>query len=191
QTSFHYAQNPRRYQYVLYDDLGRELENGEVRTNDSPDSIQSSDSEYKVVTSKLIAWLAPLQKYEVHRNYYDTVTFSIPGFVQENLRNRMAAATYEVRDEDNDPMTYDNAIHYSYDVHGNVKEQVTDYPELEPLLSRYKFVTYVYDLVTQNILETHYQKGRHDQFFYRNEYDEDNRLVQTWTSKDYIHWDRD
>lgn len=191
QTSFQYARNPKRYQYVLYDKLGREVENGEVRTNADPAAIQAPGSPNKVETSKLRAWLDVLEKYEVHRNYYDTVTFSIAGFVPQNLRNRMTAATYEVHDSDNDAFTYDNAIHYSYDVHGNVKEQVTDYPELEQLAARYKFIAYVYDLISQNILETHYQKGRHDQFFYRNEYDADNRLVQVWTSRDYIHWDRD
>lgn len=191
QNSFHQAQNPKRYQYVIYDKLGREIENGEVRSNVDMATIQHAEVANRILTDKLTEWITPLVKYEVHRNYYDQNQFTIAGLVQENLRNRLASATYEVNDADKDPLTYDNAIHYSYDVHGNVKEQVTDYPELEHLASRYKSIKYVYDLVSQNVIEMHYQKGKLDQYYYRNEYDADNRLVQTWTSKDYIHWDRD
>lgn len=191
QNSFHQAQNPKRYQYVIYDKLGREVENGEVRSNVDITTIQHAEVANRILTEKLTDWITPLTKFEVHRNYYDQPTFTIANFAQNNLRNRLASATYEVNDADKDPLTYDNAIHYSYDVHGNVKEQVTDYPELEHLASRYKSIQYVYDLVSQNVLEMHYQKGKLDQYFYRNEYDADNRLVQSWTSKDYIHWDRD
>lgn len=192
QTAYQYQQNPPRYSYSLYDPLNRIVEGGEVRSNTDINLLVNTENATQIFTNKLTAWLNTETKYEVSHTYFDQVKFGIPGFTQDNLRNRIASVTYEAADTDNDSTTYDYGTHYSYDIHGHAKKIVQDNPSLSHLPGqRFKTIDYVYDLISQNVLELRYQKGNPDQFFHRNVYDADNRLAEVWTSSDYIHWDRD
>jgi len=83
-------------------------------------------------------------------------------------------------------------IHYSYDIHGNVKTQVNELNYLVHFAnSRYKRIDYKYDLVSGKVNAVHYQPGRSDKFVHRYSYDGDNRLVRVETSNDYLNFETD
>jgi len=100
-------------------------------------------------------------------------------------------------------LTYDHATHYSYDIHGNVKELVQDNPQLaldagattpdDPAFAwhRYKHIAYTYDLISGNVKQVDYQEDRPDQFHHRYEYDADNRITRAGTSADGLLWYKD
>jgi|GEM_PF-1214577 len=125
QNAKQYNYSPNGYSYTKYDALGRIAEVGEILT-----STQMSDAIAKD-ESALTAWTQAGTRREITRTYYDIAQFSIPGFVQENLRTRVASTTYQ----DVEGIAYDHATHYSYDVHGNVKTVIQDFPELENISS--------------------------------------------------------
>jgi hypothetical protein len=56
---------------------------------------------------------------------------------------------------------------------------------------RYKRLDYTYDLISGNVLQVDYQKGRTDQMHHRYSYDADNRIEQVGTSVDGVNWYRD
>ncbi|MFM2201167.1 MAG: hypothetical protein RL040_367 [Bacteroidota bacterium] len=113
---------------------------------------------------------------------------------------------------DNDVATYDNATHYAYDIHGNVKSLLQDNPKLAALLEpltapgsagngsndalishqqRFKRMDYTYDLVSGNVHEVAYQRFEPDQFLHRYHYDADNRIIEVRTSDNGKLWDLD
>jgi RHS repeat-associated protein len=106
------------------------------------------------------------------------------------------AAVYDVY---NGTITsYTSASHYSYDIHGNVKELIQEIPELGVLddlssnfYQRYKQVKYSYDLVSGNVNQVSYQAGSADQFYHKYRYDADNRVVAAYTSADGKVWDQE
>jgi hypothetical protein len=49
----------------------------------------------------------------------------------------------------------------------------------------------VYDLVSGNVNQVHYQAGYPDQLIHRYRYDADNRLEEVHTSTDGLVWNRD
>jgi len=106
---------------------------------------------------------------------------------QQNLRNRVASV---FRDEDNDG-NYDNAIHYSYDVHGNAQTVIRDVPALFPLGKHLNKMTYTYDLISGNVLTMTSLSGQTGQLTHRYSYDADNRLRAVYTSSDGYIWTRD
>ncbi|GEM_PF-5314832 len=181
-----------RYSYSRYDNLGRIVESGEVETapgasNDVNSIINGQD---QVIYSSFIAWIAANSKYEVSKTYYDAPASAIP-FAQENLRTRIASVYHELED-DGLLATYDHATHYSYDIHGNVKRTVQDFPELTHLPEqRYKVIEYDYDLISGNVLLVSYQPGATDQLYHRYDYDGDNRIQKVWVSSDGVLWDED
>ncbi|WP_209329151.1 hypothetical protein [Lunatimonas salinarum] len=54
-----------------------------------------------------------------------------------------------------------------------------------------KRTEYVYDLVSGNVNQVHYQSGYPDQLIHRYRYDADNRLEEVHTSTDGLVWNRD
>ncbi len=126
-------------------------------------------------------------KREITRTYYDRTKFSNiqAGFAQENLRPRVASVTYQ----DIEGVNYDRATHYSYDVHGNVKNLIQEISANGVTLK--KRMDYDYDLVSGKVNFMYYQKNQADQFIHKYEYDGDNRIVKVFTSRDAITWDRD
>lgn len=188
QTSEQRPQN--RYNYTLYDDLGRMVEAGEIHAPSGIAGILNAQQQVEYDLFKTWLITAPNQRYEVASTYYDAPATGTP-FAQENLRNRIASTTYEEVADLNNPATYDHATHYSYDIHGNVKLLVQDLPELEKLDQRYKVLEYTYDLISGNVREVAYQRDEVDQFYHRYTYDADNRIQHVYASSDGIVWDED
>ena len=53
---------------------------------------------------------------------------------------------------------------------------------------RYKRLEYDYDLVSGKVNRLYYQSGEPDQFIYRYDYDEDNRLKKAYSATDGLNW---
>ena len=109
---------------------------------------------------------------------------------QEFLRSRVASVTIEDVDDAIDA-TYNHGTHYSYDVHGNVKELVQENKNLAYINHKYKKVNYTYDLISGKVNQVAYQPGQIDMFLHRYEYDADNRITNVYTSKDNVIWSQD
>jgi len=180
------------FSYTVYDALGRITEVGEV---------WAADEDYPTTTTGFINDtelddILTGDKYQVTRTYYDeTLSSTISNLFssslgQENLRNRVAAVTYEDVN-DNVDLTYTNATHYSYDYHGNVKTLLQQVPKDALYHQEFKRVDYEYDLVSGNVNKVSYQAGKPDQYYHKYEYDADNRITNVFTSKDHIIWDED
>jgi RHS repeat-associated protein len=125
-----------------------------------------------------------------------------------NNRNRVTGIFYHENYDETQPLVFDNAIFYNYDVHGNVKEQVTyitplrDINCLETIVDsdtgqkndceiHIKRVVYDYDLISGNVNTVTFQPQKTDQFIHKYEYDADNRIVNVKTSSDGLIWEKD
>ena len=102
------------------------------------------------------------------------------GEAQRYLRNRVS---YSYSENTNGDLVY---TYYSYDPHGNVEWLVQDIPGIGR-----SSLEYNYDLISGNVKQVAMNKGRADAYYHKYEYDADNRLVNVYTSKDAIIWDRD
>jgi RHS repeat-associated protein len=115
--------------------------------------------------------------------------------MQTHMRKRVSAVFYQeeyeaaIRDYETPTSTdedfnYQHATHYSYDIHGNVKTLIQDFPGMgipAPANSK-KQIDYRYDLISGNVLQVSYQAGYLDQYYHRYEYDADNRITAVYTS---------
>ena len=190
------------YSYTRYDELGRISEVGEA----------TFGNDFRAMSSAAVATLVSSGHYpdhlvivgsrkrEVTSTYYgDDPAFtplvsgsSFSSGSQEYLRSRVAAVSIEETD-DGSAATYNHATHYSYDVHGNVKELIQENKDLN-LFSRsqqLKKLSYQYDLISGKVNEVAYQDGLADMFKHRYEYDADNRITAVYTSKNNVIWERD
>ncbi|MEO5643559.1 MAG: polymorphic toxin-type HINT domain-containing protein [Bacteroidia bacterium] len=217
QNAKQYAYTPPGYSYVLYDALGRPYEAGETYSATTLtyeiSRNQNTSAPYNFndwVTSAIAAGAT-----QVVHTYYDeqipgssTSTY-IPGG-QKNLRNRISSVTYEeVRNisdlsntygrEYNLPTLFDNATHYSYDIHGNalvVMQQNTDL-NLTLIGQSKKRIDYEYDVASGKVNAVHYQQNisstlpTPDEFHHKYVYDANNRVVSAYTSRDGYIWDTD
>lgn len=189
----------KAFSYSRYDALGRIIETGQVNASLAPGVLAVND---QVVTSQLEIWLSSSNRTEVTRTEYDQPILSntwqnrFKLGEQRHLINRVSSTIYQ---EEYDPslLVFDNAIHYSYDIHGNVDELVRHFPELEGLNQAYKHIGYSYDLISGNVNEVAYNHvdwtndKSADRFFHRYEYDDDNRILRVLTSRDHVHWEED
>jgi YD repeat-containing protein len=112
---------------------------------------------------------------------------------QQHLRKRVAAIFYyESLAAGTAGLPYfSHATHYSYDISGNVKTLIQEFPALAQLGHRYKRVDYDYDLVSGKVNMLSYNRSFADQYYQRYSYDDDNRIVQVETSQDGYLWKRD
>ena len=124
---------------------------------------------------------------EITRTYYDEPAFAVnwenETIQQDNLRTRVASVTYQ----ENPGTSYDNAQHYSFDIHGNVKTLVQEIGN-KTLVKR---LDYEYDFVSGNVNQVLYQFGQIDQLLHRYKYDSDNRVSKVETSTDGVLWSTD
>jgi len=202
----------KAYSYTLYDALGRITEVGEKSENNIPgntfDFIFGTNvglyyNSNAIDDVKLNNWIsANGQRIEVTHTFYDEPYFTLANcplpvtFTQDNLRKRVASVTYEDV-FDNNPCTYNHATHYSYDIHGNVKNLLQDNKALatplnNPLASqRFKRTDYDYDLISGKVNMVSYQAGQADAFFHQYEYDDDNRITEVKTSRNGNVWESD
>ncbi|HTA81479.1 MAG TPA: RHS repeat-associated core domain-containing protein [Bacteroidia bacterium] len=197
-------QRPLLYTYNIYDALSRVIEVGQVSTVPQnlpscfhcvgctiaygvlpvlPDTFSRKDDE-------LQNFINTGTRTQVTHTYYDSVTYSNIPLVQQNLRKRIASITYEERN-DNNIRTYDNAVHYTYDIGGNIASMLIDVPHDSIVKQRYKRVNYYYDLASGKVTEMVYEPDSIDQFIHSYEYDADNRLTDVLTSHDSLFWEHD
>jgi RHS repeat-associated protein len=176
-------QSIQEYSYTLYDSLGRIKEVGQLS------SVTAMTKNIAFDSAQLQPWIRNNVKEQITRTWYDTTPFDLSalGVVQHNLRTRVAAIAYY----DNDSEDPNHAVHYTYDIHGNVNTLVREIQALHSINQGYKRIDYDYDLVSGNVNFVHYQKAKEDQYIHAYEYDADNRLIVVRTSMDGIHWDRD
>ncbi len=181
QNSKQQAMIPPRYSYTSYDALGRVVEVGEMAPN----------AALELTEEKLNATNFPNnitnQRYQITRTLYDKAISEIMKNLfangQQNLRNRVASVIYQENYSPSNTV-YKHATHYSYDIHGNVKELIQDNPALGDLSHRYKKMTYTYDLISGNVNFVSYQPGEADQWYHQYEYDADNRIINVKTGMD-------
>ena len=128
---------------------------------------------------------------------YDDSGDLFENFNPFTLRNRVAGVMYYDRlptfENPGAGPQFDNAIFYNYDIHGNVRELVNFYCDLYKKYSdRYlRRVSYDYDLISGNVKQVTFQKGKNDQFIHKYDYDADNRITAVHTSHDGHIWEQD
>ncbi len=161
--------------------------------------------------SALNFWIRVSNHTQVTHTYYDSVAFPHIPLQQINLRKRISTITYAdfgyhgavadtIKDTvgllviytiPKDTNLYNNAIHYTYDIEGNVTTQLTDVPADSAVRQRFKRTDYYYDLISGKVNELIYQHDSTDQFMQAYEYDADNRITDVLTSHDSLYWEED
>lgn len=146
---------------------------------------------------QVIAYMHAMDREEVVYTHYDAPNVDLtanPGFsAQENLRKRVAAVKYFaiLTVPDSLLKNYRYAMHFSYDIAGNVKTLVRDYPAYKTINQQLKRVDYDYDVISGKVNLLSYNRGFPDQFYQKYDYDADNRITEVNTSNDGIIWQRD
>jgi hypothetical protein len=174
------------YSYTRYDEQGRIVEVGELTASNAPTSTTFNASNYPY------NWA--ITRKDVTQTYYDDALTGIPAQfstgTQDNLRSHISTITYSAIPSSS---SYDHATHYSYDMHGNVKELLQENPILGASFAgqQFKRVQYEFDVLTGNVMKVIYQKNQDDQFIHKYWYDGNNRLLAVFTSGDGVIWDRD
>ena len=205
----------RAFSYTRYDKLGRIFEAGEFLANSTNLNI-TDDGKLRngtaLVETDAIQNISgqpyplnvALSRKEITRTIYDEP-------LQENLflnydanngfKRVTAVISFDELSNDEDqnevPSDFKNALHYNYDVHGNVSELVfqNNDPSLQgfssPQDQTIKRVVYNYDLISGNVNKVIYQPALRDQFIHKYSYDADNRITEVHTSKDNVVWEKD
>lgn len=200
-----------QYSYTTYDKRNRIIETGQVRNTHELNNFnyyvetgypeagtpQGFLHQYTpfVTNQQLVAWQEFGVKSQITKTYYDAplntrVSAAFGAKKQTNLRGRVASVVYMATDPKKQDV-YDNGIHYSYDIHGNVGDLVQESPIETELGKAFKKTSYTYDLISGKVLTVAYQKDYTDQFFHKYDYDLDNRLTAVYTSVDGVVWDKD
>ena len=211
------SQNARQapqnlYTYNLYDAQNRKTEVGQVQIIKNPQNFSLAvlnayindmrnvnyassilHDDYQLFYSALTG----MPRTEVTHTFYDEAPFATALAAagglspQENLRSRVATVASYPQLSGLPGSGYGVALHYSYDLSGNVKTLTYDLPDLTSAHQRYKRIDYDYDLYSGKVTLVSYNRSGSDQFYQRYSYDDDNRLTLTETSPDGILWDRD
>jgi RHS repeat-associated protein len=184
-----------KYSYVIYDKLGRSIESGEVIRNS--DFTNSQLISFAGNHEVFINAIHNSRRTEVVRTIYDR---SLNNILSSNFRNgqqflRKRIGAVLIADSllpgANAEQDFYHASHFSYDIHGNVKELVQQLPELSVYSQEFKHVSYNYDLASGLVTGVNYQENQPDQFLYRYKYDSDNRIILVETSTTKLWWDTD
>jgi len=196
------------FSYTKYDGLGRIIEAGEFTPNISI-AIEDITGEISFSSSSSATLLSGFpdniteDKREVTRTEYSEPledaqslfeTFTTASKYAVASRNRVTAIYYyDELTDDTSLDSFDHAMYYNYDIHGNVKEVTSYYSNLVGVdeNSHLKRVQYEYDLISGNVHRVTFQKGKKDQFIHRYNYDADNRIVSVKTSSDGFIWEQD
>ncbi len=210
------SQNPEQalvkmYSYVIYDAQNRPVESGQI-CRDVPAVFQGppgytinalGDTELRAddLGSAFKTWVYSGARSEVTVTTYDkslstTIAAKFKSGTQQNLRERVATVAYfeyvpRPIPTDFFKNSYTSAIHYSYDIHGNVIEQLQDLPELAPVKQDIKSTQYDFELISGNVNKVTYQANEKDQFVHNYQYDANNRLTETHTSPDGYTYSRE
>jgi len=173
-----------QYSYTKYDGLGRIVEVAQIKKTTVPPVVSAT------FTADWATWLNTTDRDQITNTWYDKVALAsspalFPNGQQENLRGRVASVSYNAVPPGGF-LTFTNWVHFSYDIHSNVKTMVQANFPLGP-----KVVEYEYDLVSGNVNALVYQRNQLDQFLHRYAYDADNRLTEVRTSPDGVLWDKE
>jgi len=211
------SQNPvqaaeLKYTYILYDVQGRPVETGQICRTVPPSGggsgyVIAAISETKLKKDDLGAefklWVYDGIRTEVTMTTYDkplstAIPLKFKTGAQKNLRLRIATVAYF----ESIPLnlttlpnyykdSYTTATHYSYDIHGNILEQLQDVPQLQNIFQDVKSTQYTIELVSGLVKKVRYQDGDKDQLIHEYAYDGLNRLSEVFTSTDKAHYSRE
>ncbi|MDQ8051434.1 MAG: RHS repeat-associated core domain-containing protein [Pedobacter sp.] len=163
--------------YTIYDGTSRIKEVGQI--NDlTPDDIFGDTYYPNYLAGELVK--GSTAREQIVETFYDA---EIDGFgvftpfAQENLRKRVSATTYR----DTFAGLPQQVSYYSYDLVGNVKTLGQKIEGLDQ-----KRLDYDYDLWTGKLNFLAYQNGQTDAFYYKYEYDAENRLTKAWSATDAV-----
>lgn len=171
-----------QHSYTKYDYLGRSIEVGEadlsggvtfpnLNSTTYLDNVPFGAQSYPTTgTSE--------ETYTVYSEEAGNVNYLGKG--QRFLQNRVSY-TYTKSLFGDKSVTY-----FSYDPHGNVEWLIQDIPGLSKT-----YIGYDYDLISNKVTKVKYNETLPDQFFHKYEYDADNRIVATLTSRNGKIWDKD
>ncbi|WP_143392464.1 DUF6443 domain-containing protein, partial [Flavobacterium psychrophilum] len=207
------------FSYTKYDFLGRITEAGEIHT----DNIYTIDENGRLLENNVMVNRFNEELYSKHQ-VTKTIYTEDPE-VESNVkasslfrtlsnnatlsnRNRVTGVFYYNAINDPSTLSFDNALLYNYDIHGNVKELLTytrslkNYNCQETIIdpntgrkndceAHLKRVIYDYDLISGNVNKVTFQANKADQFIHKYNYDSDNRIVSVETSSDGAIWEKD
>jgi len=146
---------------------------------------------------EVIDYVRSLTREEVVFTHYDTAALNLATATgmsqQENLRKRVSCIKYfdYLQPTNTTFVRYTYAMHFSYDIAGNVKTLTRDYPALRTHNQQFKRIDYDYDVISGKVNLLSYNRGFADQYYQRYSYDDDNRITGVATSADGYIWDRD
>lgn len=158
------------YSYTNFDILGRITEVGQKNQT----TININNPDY-LADAAIASFNAAGTNSQITNTYYDAAapaSNGIQSVTQNNLRKRVAASTFR----DTQAGQVQQATYYNYDLDGDVKNL---YQQIAGL--GLKRMDYEYDLVSGKVNFVSYQDGQPDQFYYKYNYDADNRITEAWT----------
>jgi hypothetical protein len=171
-----------RFSYTKYDALGRIKEVGEK--SGSVTDIRTIDM---LDTTAVKNWLVSGTDKQVTKTIYDNpVNILLQAY--STSRKRVVASIY--LDNAND--TEGDSSLYVYDILGNVKtlinhiKALADFDDINH--KRKRRMDYDYDLVSGKVNMVSYSDGKGDQFYYKYQYDADNRVIRSYSSRDKLVW---
>ena len=177
-----YSGSAGRFSYTQYDALGRIKEVGEKSApyTDIRNIDLLSDSRVKLWMITGVNQQITKTIYDNPLNLYQSSTTS---------RKRVVASIYLETQFD----SQGDSTLYSYDILGNVKTLVQHIKALvaADATNGKKRIDYDYDLVSGKVNMVSYQEGKGDQFFYKYQYDADNRVTRSYSSRDKLIWTED
>ncbi len=177
------------FSYTLYDGLGRIKEIGEKQNGGTINEENARDE------AKLTTWNASgssnidvtLTIYDDNASYVSWVPTVVTG---TNLRKRVAA-TALLSSGNNPSQNLVAASYYAYDISGNVHtlwQYNKGLYDVEAAANKVdpgiKTIKYDFDLISGKVNMVKYQPGRWDQYFYKYDYDGENRLTDVYSGRE-------
>ena len=186
--------NPQRFNYTIFDELGRVEESGESKLISGEDFHTDIPKDPDVLS----AFVQQRGRHDIVKTYYTdpyphtfTGAHPIATNGQKYLRGRVSYIEtikqngWDLTVRESRTKHVSSAQVFSYDIHGNVNQYVTMH-RLSSVSSIEKYMEYDYDLISGNVKEVRYQPGEVDQFTHRYFYDANNRLQEVETSHDNV-----
>jgi RHS repeat-associated protein len=186
--------NANRYSYTLFDQFGRVKESGEKINGLDISNVDTKDD------YSLENWMTQGNDVQITQIVYDKADLSvvtntaITNEQDDHTSRKRIVATLFKKERYPSPDIYDAATHYKYDINGNaitVWQENTRLKEIATMTGGLKRIDYSFDLVSGKVHEIYYQKGKSDQFIYRYEYDAENRIISSESSRDSLVWQSD
>ncbi|HBG69518.1 MAG: hypothetical protein A2W93_00675 [Bacteroidetes bacterium GWF2_43_63] len=191
QNAKQFNQPTKQYSFTRYDKLGRIVQTGQVYGSSEP--YDHAADEY-MIYGNYGTWLNnnTTRDQIVFTQYDEPYSSIINDYFgvwvgQQNLRNRVASV---FRDDNNDG-DYENAIHYSYDAHGNAKTVIRDNKALADIGKNLNKMDYTYNLINGNVLSMTSMRGKNCELIHKYSYDADNRLHRVYTKTLKGVWETD